>query len=108
MNDNTLGRDYLEMALSYLPCENDPIFLCLRIALDNLQEEDFFGTEGQCDPRGDFRDIAEYEGNLREVNKDNFHNIIRNILKMDDEEIEIINQEILSVIKKSWEEESES
>lgn len=24
--------------------------------LDDLLEEDFFGTEGQCDPRGDHRD----------------------------------------------------
>ena len=24
--------------------------------LDSLREEDFFGTEGQCDPRGDQRD----------------------------------------------------
>jgi len=24
--------------------------------LDNLRDEDFFGTEGQCDPRGDNRD----------------------------------------------------
>jgi hypothetical protein len=25
-------------------------------ALDELLSEDFFGTEGQCDPRGDHRD----------------------------------------------------
>jgi hypothetical protein len=25
-------------------------------ALDELLGEDFFGTEGQCDPRGDHRD----------------------------------------------------
>lgn len=24
--------------------------------LEELHGEDFFGTEGQCDPRGDFRD----------------------------------------------------
>ena len=24
--------------------------------LDSLAQEDFFGTEQQCDPRGDFRD----------------------------------------------------
>lgn len=24
--------------------------------LDNLRDHDCFGTEGQCDPRGDFRD----------------------------------------------------
>lgn len=24
--------------------------------LDELLDEDFFGTEGQCDPRGDHRD----------------------------------------------------
>lgn len=24
--------------------------------LDNIQGDDVFGTEGQCDPRGDFRD----------------------------------------------------
>jgi hypothetical protein len=24
--------------------------------LDDLLDEDFFGTEGQCDPRGDHRD----------------------------------------------------
>jgi len=28
----------------------------LDAVLDELQGEDFFGTEGQCDPRGDFRD----------------------------------------------------
>lgn len=25
-------------------------------ALDDLLDEDFFGTEGQCDPRGDHRE----------------------------------------------------
>ncbi|MAX51686.1 MAG: hypothetical protein CMH22_16105 [Methylophaga sp.] len=28
----------------------------LDMMLDDLHEEDFFGTEGQCDPRGDFRE----------------------------------------------------
>lgn len=28
----------------------------LEKTLDSLHEDDFFGTEGQCDPRGDFRD----------------------------------------------------
>lgn len=28
----------------------------LEMMLSDLHEEDFFGTEGQCDPRGDFRD----------------------------------------------------
>ncbi len=28
----------------------------IEILLDKLQGEDFFGAEGQCDPRGDFRD----------------------------------------------------
>lgn len=32
--------------------------LCSQLdtALDELHSCDFFGTEGQCDPRGDFRD----------------------------------------------------
>ena len=62
----------------------------LREVLDDLQSDDFFGTEGQCDPRGDFRDEGEYEGNLWEVNEENFHKIIENILKMDSYDIEII------------------
>lgn len=28
----------------------------LEAGLSDLHECDFFGTEGQCDPRGDFRD----------------------------------------------------
>lgn len=28
----------------------------MDIALDEIQSEDFFGTEGQCDPRGDQRE----------------------------------------------------
>lgn len=28
----------------------------LNYMLDNMLDEDFFGTEGQCDPRGDNRD----------------------------------------------------
>ncbi len=28
----------------------------LDVMLDDLHGEDFFGTEGQLDPRGDFRD----------------------------------------------------
>lgn len=28
----------------------------LNVMLDNLLNDDFFGTEGQCDPRGDHRD----------------------------------------------------
>lgn len=28
----------------------------LEMMLSDLHGEDFFGTEGQCDPRGDFRD----------------------------------------------------
>lgn len=28
----------------------------IETLLDKLQGEDFFGTEGQSDPRGDFRD----------------------------------------------------
>jgi len=28
----------------------------LNVLLDNLLNEDFFGTEGQLDPRGDHRD----------------------------------------------------
>ncbi len=28
----------------------------LQIMLDDIQHNDGFGTEGQCDPRGDFRD----------------------------------------------------
>jgi hypothetical protein len=27
----------------------------LNEMLDNMRDEDFFGTEGQCDPRGDNR-----------------------------------------------------
>lgn len=28
----------------------------LNDMLDNMRDNDFFGTEGQCDPRGDNRD----------------------------------------------------
>jgi len=28
----------------------------LELQLDEFLENDFFGTEGQCDPRGDHRD----------------------------------------------------
>jgi len=28
----------------------------LNNMLDDMRDEDFFGTEGQCDPRGDNRD----------------------------------------------------
>lgn len=28
----------------------------LNDSLDEMLEDDFFGTEGQCDPRGDHRD----------------------------------------------------
>lgn len=28
----------------------------LDVLLDTIQSNDGFGTEGQCDPRGDFRD----------------------------------------------------
>lgn len=28
----------------------------LEVILDDLASDDFFGTEKQCDPRGDFRD----------------------------------------------------
>jgi len=28
---------------------------CINEMLDELRAEDFFGTEGQCDPRGDPR-----------------------------------------------------
>jgi len=28
----------------------------LNEMLDNMRDNDFFGTEGQCDPRGDNRD----------------------------------------------------
>jgi len=30
----------------------------LEIMLNDLKADDFFGTEGQCDPRGDFRDAG--------------------------------------------------
>lgn len=29
----------------------------LHFFLDRLREDDYFGTEGQCDPRGDQRDV---------------------------------------------------
>lgn len=31
-------------------------FECFDDMLDNLHDEDYFGTEGQSDPRGDRRD----------------------------------------------------
>lgn len=42
-------------------CEEDPIDAKIYAKeindmLDRLKSEDFFGTEGQCDPRGDHRD----------------------------------------------------
>lgn len=38
-------------------CEDDADMFSdgLQIMLDDLQCNDGFGTEGQCDPRGDFR-----------------------------------------------------
>ena len=30
----------------------------LNKMLDGLLNDDFFGTEGQCDPRGDWRDVV--------------------------------------------------
>lgn len=41
-------------------CKEDEFFAevlaeTLEVFLDNLASDDFFGTERQCDPRGDFR-----------------------------------------------------
>lgn len=35
--------------------ERKIIYEAFNEALDSLRDEDFFGTEGQCDPRGDGR-----------------------------------------------------
>ena len=41
-------------------CKDDDFFAevlaeTLEVFLDSLASDDFFGTERQCDPRGDFR-----------------------------------------------------
>ena len=38
-------------------CEDDTYVYALELdrVLDGLRDDDFFGTEGQCDPRGDGR-----------------------------------------------------
>ena len=47
----------LQRLLSYCEGEDDAEALaeCLDCMLDDLRSQDFFGTEGQCDPRGDSR-----------------------------------------------------
>lgn len=38
--------------------KDDTLYLAKKLdeLCDNMHAEDFFGTEGQCDPRGDGRD----------------------------------------------------
>lgn len=52
----------VERLLAYCEDEGSAEVLAdvLDVLLDDLRGEDFFGTEGQCDPRGDQRDDAEY------------------------------------------------
>lgn len=38
----------------------DALALGINDYLDELRMNDFFGTEGECDPRGDFRDSDEW------------------------------------------------
>ena len=58
--------DVQENVIKILPklleeCKDDEFFAevlaeTIEVFLDNLTSNDFFGTEQQCDPRGDFRD----------------------------------------------------
>ena len=44
-----------EMVKNDEDCADDFVDILDRL-LDKLHQNDFFGTEGQADPRGDFRD----------------------------------------------------
>lgn len=53
--DDSLAPDFA--AVLYLPkAQRAPFVRVLDKILDGLLAEDFFGTEGQNDPRGDHRD----------------------------------------------------
>ena len=45
----------LEFAEKYGPDSISTVSEYFNTMLDDLRSEDFFGTEGQCDPRGDDR-----------------------------------------------------
>lgn len=85
----------------------------LKSVLNNLQDDDFFGTEGQNDPRGDFRDcfdecpkckgegceeceegFIDKSDEMRLITKENFDYIIANILELPEEDIEKIYNEL--------------
>jgi hypothetical protein len=54
-------RNFLKVAKNILELEHDPtrkeIFDRFNKMLDEMCEEDCFGTESQLDPRGDHRDF---------------------------------------------------
>lgn len=98
---------------------NNTYYCHLQNVLDEFMENDFFGTEGQNDPRGDFRDCCEEcpdcdgEGcdncddgyiddfdNVRVVDENNISSVIENILQLPDEDQELILKELQKLINK--------
>jgi hypothetical protein len=93
----------------------------LRLGLDELVSNDFFGTEQQNDPRGDFREAYNPEDyddeeesdlvaetgwctwdELSVVNQENYLNIIDNILAIEDYEDKDWIADML--LNRKWEE----
>lgn len=55
----------LEDHVKLYPDDAEVISEMLESMLDDLHQDDFFGTEGQWDPRGDFRDGKFTMGNVQ-------------------------------------------
>jgi hypothetical protein len=90
----------------------------LQEVLNFLKSEDFFGTEGQNDPRNDFRENMELcencEGEgcelcdegyiditeeMEEINSNNIQRILKEILNMENEDIKVIYTEYIDYIE---------
>jgi len=56
--DHTNARAVLDAILALDDCDRDQILDAFNTVLDELRAQDFFGTEGQLDPRGDGRESA--------------------------------------------------
>ena len=82
------AKEYFYERMQKEPTNADMILL--ENVLDELHGNDFFGTEGQLDPRGDARD-----GELPEVYVDNYYEVIDNILRLEDRDVIIIYEEII-------------
>ena len=48
---------FIEFVGEASPADVDYIAEHLNSMFDEMASSDFFGTEGQCDPRGDMRDL---------------------------------------------------